>query len=81
MQSSVTRDLGVGDIGRDAGGGDGVVVVDVRGDFEVEVEELLEEVFFRSEAVGGEDGGVEGGVRVFERVARDWAVAKVPCIP
>jgi hypothetical protein len=46
----------VGEIGRDAGGGDGFAAVDARGDFEVEVEELPEEVFLGGEAVGGEDG-------------------------
>lgn len=46
----------IGEIGRDAGGGDGIVEVDARGDFEVEVEELLEEVAIGGEAVGGEDG-------------------------
>jgi hypothetical protein len=38
--------IGVGEVGRDAGGGDGFAAVNVGGDFEVEVEELLEEVFF-----------------------------------
>jgi hypothetical protein len=43
----------VGDIGRDAGGSDGFAGVDALGRFEVEVEELLEEVAFGGEAVGG----------------------------
>ena len=43
----------VGEIGRDARGGDGFVLLDALGDIEVEVEELLEEVFFGGEAVGG----------------------------
>jgi len=48
--------LWVGEIGRDAGGGDRVVAVDAHRHFEVEVEELLEEVAIGGEAVGGEDG-------------------------
>jgi hypothetical protein len=36
------------------------------GDGEVELEELGEEVVVRAEAVGVEDGGVEGGVGVLE---------------
>jgi hypothetical protein len=60
--------FGVGEIGWDAGGGDGVVAVDALRHFEVEVKELLEEVAFGGETVGGEDGGVEGGVGVFQRV-------------
>jgi len=54
--------FGVGEVGRDAGGGDALRCVDARGHFEVEVEELLEEVAFGGKAVGGEDGGIEGGV-------------------
>jgi hypothetical protein len=53
---------------RDAGGGDGVAGFFAAGDAEVEVEELGEEVGFGQEVVGGEDGGVEGGVGVFEGV-------------
>jgi hypothetical protein len=37
--------LEIGEIGRNAGGGDRFAAVDTRGDFEVQVEELLEEVF------------------------------------
>jgi len=39
--------FGVREVGRDAGGGDGFVAIDARGDFKVEVEELLKEVFAR----------------------------------
>jgi hypothetical protein len=41
--------LGVGEVVRDAGGGDGFAAVNAGGDFEVEVEELLEEVFLGGE--------------------------------
>jgi hypothetical protein len=40
-----------------------LLVVDAAGDFEVEGEELGEEVLLGREAVGGEDGGVAD---------RDW---------
>ena len=53
---------------RDAGGGDGFAPFDAGGDFLVEGEELGEEVGLRREGEGGEDGGIEGGVGVFERV-------------
>ncbi len=52
---------------RDAGGGDGLAGFFAAGDFEVQGEELGEEVLFRVEGVGVEDGGVEGGVGVLER--------------
>ena len=55
-------------IRRNAGGGDGFAPFDAGGDFLVEGEELGEEVGFGGEAVGGEDGGIERGVGVFERV-------------
>jgi hypothetical protein len=54
------RDFGFREVGRDAGGGDRFAAIDAGRDFEVEVQELLEEVFLGGEAVGGEDGGVEG---------------------
>ena len=38
------------------------------GDFLIQGEELGEQVFLGGEAVGGEDGGVQGGVGVFERI-------------
>ncbi len=53
--------------GRDAGGGDGLAGFFAAGDFEVQGEEPGEEVLFGIEAVGVEDGGVEGSVGVFER--------------
>jgi len=46
----------------DAGGGDGVAALLAVGDFEVEVEELLQEVFAGGEAVGLEHGLIERGV-------------------
>ena len=46
-----------------------MALIDLPRDGEVEVEELLEEVFAGAEAVGVEDSGVEGGVGVLERVA------------
>jgi len=57
---------GIGVGGGDAGRGDGEVLGFAGGHGEVEFEELGEEVFLGVEAVGGEDGGVEGGVGVFE---------------
>jgi hypothetical protein len=57
--------LGVGEVGREAGGGDGFVAVDAGGYFEVQVEELLQEIIVGGEAVGGEDRGIEGGVGAF----------------
>ncbi len=50
------------------GGGDWGALVDFGGDFEVEGEELGEEVFLWIEAVGGQDRRIEGGVGVFEGV-------------
>lgn len=60
------RWIGVGE--RDAGGGDLVACVDSGRDFEVEGEELGEKVHLGAEAVGVEDGGIECGVGVFQRV-------------
>jgi hypothetical protein len=48
--------LRIGEVGRDAGGGGALRLVDARGDFEVEVEKLLEEVVLSGKALGGEDG-------------------------
>lgn len=57
----------------DSGGGDGFTLVDCLRDREVEVEKLLEKVFLCGEAVRVEDGGVEGGVGIFEGVcAREF---------
>ena len=72
--------LGVGEVGRDAGGGDGFALVDAGSDGEVQVEELLEEVLLGGEAVGGQHGGVEFGVGVFERiVAGEFECATILC--
>jgi hypothetical protein len=60
--------FGVRKVGRDAGSGDWFAAIDARGDFEVEVEELLQQVFLGGEAVGCEYGVVECGVRVLERI-------------
>lgn len=69
--------------GGDAWGGNLLAGVDRPSDGEVEVEELLEEVFLRAEATGIEDGGVERGVGVLEGVCAvefEYAVedAKAP---
>lgn len=52
----------------DAGRGDRLSVFDAVGDGVVEVEELGQEVGPGGEAVGGEDGGVERGVSVFQGI-------------
>jgi hypothetical protein len=62
------KGLRIRKVGRDAGGGDGFVAIDARGDVEVEVKELLEEVFLDGEAIGNENGGVEGGVGIFDGI-------------
>src|SRR5712671_5600963 len=51
--------LSIGIILRHAGSGDGFAFFNLRGDLLVEGEELGEQIFFRAEAVGGEDSGVE----------------------
>ena len=43
-------------VGRDAGGGDGFVAARAGGDFEVQVEELLEEILLCGEAKGAMTG-------------------------
>lgn len=53
---------------RDSGGGDWFAVLDAIRDGVVEVEELGQEVGLGGEAVGGEDGGVERGVSVFQGI-------------
>ena len=63
--------------GGDAGGGDGLVVAQVVGDFAVEGEQLFEQIGFGAEAVGGEDGGVERGVGVAQRVPAGQVEAAV----
>ena len=69
--NTVVRDqrLGLGEIGRDAGRGDGFAVFDSLGDFQVQGKELGEQILPGAEAVSGEDGGVQGGVGAFESVA------------
>ncbi|MGO8927576.1 MAG: hypothetical protein ACLQU3_11880 [Limisphaerales bacterium] len=51
-----------------AGGGDGFPTLDPAGDFQVQGEELGEQILLGAEAVGGENGGVQGGVGVFEGI-------------
>src|ERR1035438_9543952 len=58
--------FGLGEIGRDAGRGDRFTFLDALGDGKIQFEKLGQQVFFGGEAVGGEDGGVQGGVGVFE---------------
>jgi hypothetical protein len=48
--------------------GDGLILLFHRGHGQVQFEQLREQVFLGVEAVGGEDGGVEGGVGVFQRM-------------
>ncbi len=55
-------------VGRNARGRDGVATFDAGGDFKVQVKQLLKEIFLGGKAIGGQDGGVERGVSVFERV-------------
>ena len=63
--------------GGDAGGGDGVLPAQSFGDFAVEREQLFEQVFLGAETVGGEDGGVERGVGVAQRVPAGQVEAAV----
>ena len=56
-------------VGRDAGRGGGLVVVELVGDGDVEVEQLGQEVGVGVEVVGGEGGGVDGGVGGLQFVA------------
>jgi hypothetical protein len=58
----------IGEIRRDAGGGDDFAAFDALCDFEIEVEQLLEEVLFGREAVGGQHRVVECGVGVLEEI-------------
>jgi hypothetical protein len=51
-----------------ARGGDGFAALDLAGDFQVQGEELGEQIFVGAEAIGSENGGVQGGVGVFEGV-------------
>ena len=68
MQSSEIRVSGFGNVGGDAGRGYGLGFFEALGDGQVQVEKLGQQVLLGGEAVGGEDGGVQGGVGVFERV-------------
>ena len=72
-------------VGGDAGGGDGFGAIELRGDLLVQGEELGEEVGLGGKAVGREDGGIEGGVGVLERVgAGEFAAGDrcpVPSLP
>ena len=67
--------FGFGETGRDAGRGDGFAFFDLGGDFQIQGEELSKQILLGAETAGGEDGGVQDGVGVFERVgAGDSAV-------
>jgi hypothetical protein len=69
------QSLGLGKTGRDAGPGDGFALLDALGGFQIQGEELGEQILLGAETVGGEDGGVQGGVGVFEGIgAEDSAV-------
>lgn len=50
MQSLVIRDFWIGEVCRDVGGGDAFAAFDAGSHFEVEVEELQEEVVLRGES-------------------------------
>ena len=54
--------------GRDAGRSHGFAFFDVLDDNQVAGEKLGQQVFLGGEAIGGADGGVQGGVGVFEGV-------------
>ena len=62
MQSSVVRALRLGNSGGMPGAVTGSPRIDAGGDVLVEIEEMLEDVAFGGEAVGGENGGAERGV-------------------
>ena len=47
---------GIGEAGRDAGGGDGFALLDAGRDGEIQFEKLGEEVFAGGESVSGQDG-------------------------
>jgi hypothetical protein len=53
---------------RNAERGDGFAALDLAGDFQVQGEELGEQILLGVESVGVEDGGVQGSVGVFESV-------------
>jgi hypothetical protein len=54
--------------GRHAGRGDGLAGLFSLGDGAVQVEQLGKQVFLRVKPIRRENGGVEGGVGVLERV-------------
>ena len=60
--------LGVWKRGGDAGRGYGLGVFEALGDGQIQFEKLGQQIFFGGETVGGEDGSVQGGVGVFQRV-------------
>src|ERR1035438_10254894 len=53
---------------RDARRSDRFAFLNSLGDFQIQGEELGEQILLGAEAVGGEDGGVQGGVGVFEGI-------------
>lgn len=68
--NAVVRDerLGVRVVGRNPRGNDGLAGVDPAGDFEVQFEQLGEQVFLRAKTERGQHGGVELGVGVLQRI-------------
>jgi hypothetical protein len=67
---AIVADQGLGVWGRggDAGRGDGFDLFEPLSDGQVQFEKLGQQVLFGGEAIGGEDGGIQGGVGVLERV-------------
>lgn len=62
------QSLGVRKRDGGAGRGHGLGLFEARGNGKVQVQKLGQQVLLGGEAVGGEDGGVQGGVGVFKRV-------------
>jgi len=60
--------FGLGETGRDARRGDGLAALDLAGSSQVRGEELGEQISLGAETVGGENGGIQGGVSVFEGI-------------
>ncbi|MCK4873981.1 MAG: hypothetical protein KAS72_14765 [Phycisphaerales bacterium] len=60
--------LGIREVRRHARRGDIFASLDLCGDVVVQIEQLLEEILLRGEAVGLEDSLVEGCMGVLERV-------------
>ena len=71
--------FGIGISGRDAGGGDGFAALNFCGHFLVQREKLGEQIAFGGEAVGGEDGGVQCGVGVFQRICAGQFEGAIKC--